>query len=42
MNIEISGIKESLEYWVPLIKNEVDVIIVLTSTGVPWDRRCIQ
>lgn len=38
MNININGIKESLEYWVPKIKEQSDVIIVLTSTGVPWDR----
>ena len=38
MNIEVSGVKESLDYWVPLIKDEVDVVIVLTSTGIPWDR----
>ena len=37
-NIEIKGIKESLDYWIPKIKEEADVIIVLTSSGVPWDR----
>ena len=38
MNINIGGIKESLDHWVPKIKKQSDVIIVLTSAGVPWDR----
>ena len=38
VNIEIKGVKESLDYWVPKIKKEADVVIVLTSSGIPWDR----
>ena len=38
ININIIGIKESLDYWVPKMKEQADVIIVLTSAGVPWDR----
>ena len=38
VNIEIAGIKESLEYWIPKIKKEADIVIILTSSGIPWDR----
>jgi len=38
ININVKGIKESLEYWVPIVKEQSDVTIVLTSAGVPWDR----
>ena len=38
LNIEVIGIKESLDYWIPKLKKEADVIIILTSSGVPWDR----
>ena len=36
--ITVLGIKKSLDYWIPRIKEISDVVIVLTSTGVPWDR----
>ena len=37
-NISIKGIKESLDHWIPIIDSLSDVIIILTSTGVPYDR----
>jgi len=36
--ITVLGIKKSLDYWIPKIKEISDVVIILTSTGVPWDR----
>ena len=36
--ISIRDIKESLDYWVPIVNQLSDVLIILTSSGVPWDR----
>lgn len=36
--ISVVGIKKSLDYWIPKIREISDVTIILTSTGVPWDR----
>jgi len=38
-NIKISPTIETLNYWIPILKeNNADIIILLTSAGVPWDR----
>ena len=37
-NLKINGIKESLDYWIPIIDSLSDVVIILTSSGVPYDR----
>ena len=31
-------IKESIEKWVPIVKSLSDIVIILTSAGVPYDR----
>ena len=38
-NISIKFEKPTLEKWVPIIKEQgADIVIVLTSSGIPWDR----
>ena len=38
-NIKISSTKETFNYWLPILEeNNVDIVILLTSAGVPWDR----
>ena len=32
------GIKESVDKWVPIVNSLSDITIILTSTGVPYDR----
>ena len=39
--ISIIGIKESLEYWIPKLEEISDILIILTSAGVPWDREIL-
>ncbi|MBI65796.1 MAG: hypothetical protein CMG64_05845 [Candidatus Marinimicrobia bacterium] len=44
LDVNLSGVKltspiESLKKWIPVMKNnDVDIIVLLTSYGVPWDR----
>jgi len=39
--ISIENIKENLDYWVPVLDSLSDVLIILTSTGVPYDREMV-
>ena len=41
LGISVLGIKESLDYWIPKMNDLVDVLIVLTSAGIPWDREIV-
>ena len=36
--IMISDVKETLDHWIKILEPSCDVIIVLTSTGVPYER----
>ena len=38
--LSISSEIEALDYWIPIMKNDgAEVIIILTSLGIPWDRQ---
>ena len=39
--ITILDIKETMDYWINILKTSCDVIIILTSSGVPYDREIV-
>ena len=39
--ISIVNIQESLNHWIPVLDSLSDVLIILTSTGLPYDREIV-
>ena len=39
--VSVNGVKETLDIWVPKINELADIVIILTSAGIPWDREIV-